>query len=317
MCHLSVIVLTHNPSWEKLKATILSVLNQEKVWIELIIADDGSLKRFDEEIKVLCERHGLLNVKFSSLRNNIGTVGNITAALRMATAPYVKLISPGDFVFSSDSLEKWCYFMEESDADISFGDAVYYREESGNYKLIKQTRAPIQTRLYENYNRRGLMVDCLMVNDNILGASIMIKTDLLKRYMELFNGKVKYAEDYFVRLAVFEQKKIMHFPQNIIWYEYGLGISTNKKNQWKSLLYNDFVESNKLIMNECMASDRISRRYVFYLKNESKNKIIKKIKKCLMFPDVILWKLKNLNSGNKTDTNVDSKQLRFYLGLPD
>ena len=313
MNHLSIIILTYNPNWKKLKGTLLSVLRQEGIFIELIIADDGSSKRFDDKIIALCKQYGKEDIKFSNLKQNAGTICNIAEALKIVTTPYVKLISPGDCLYEAECCKKWINFMQATNANMSFGDAIYYGEQNGSYRIIKHTRAPIQRQLYENKNRRGLMVDCLMANDNILGASLMIETEVLKKYICLFKGKVKYAEDYLVRLAVFENKKILHFSQNVIWYEYGLGISTSKKDKWKKLLYRDFVESNKLIINECTPTDKISIKYVSFLNNEGINGIIIKIKKCLMFPDVIVWRLKNRNSKNYTDTDVDIGQVLSYF----
>ena len=40
---VSVIVLTYNVQWEKLKPTLESILMQEDVNCEIVMADDGSL----------------------------------------------------------------------------------------------------------------------------------------------------------------------------------------------------------------------------------------------------------------------------------
>lgn len=312
---VSIVLLSYNPIWEKMKNTLLSILMQENIEIELIIADDGSKKRYDEKIINLCEEHGLKNVKFSNLKENSGTCININEALKFVTTPYVKFISAGDYLFDKQICHLWVTFMNETKADITFGDAVYYCEEQKQPLVIQQKKAPVQEDLFNDRNRRGLFVDYLLANDTVLGATIMYKADVIKRYMKLFADKVKFAEDYTLRLAVFENKKVFHFSKSVIWYEFGTGISTSKKKKWQEMLSKDFLASNKILCNDCVAEDKIAQKYQKYLKNEGKNSVIRKIKKCLLFPDVIFWRYKNQRSINCTDTKVDIEKLSLYFDV--
>ena len=43
---ISVIVLTYNAQWEKLSATLISIIFQNKIEPQIIIADDGSTNNF-------------------------------------------------------------------------------------------------------------------------------------------------------------------------------------------------------------------------------------------------------------------------------
>ena len=46
---ISVIIVTYNPKWEKLRTTILSILFQKNINIEIIVSDDGSKNNLFEQ----------------------------------------------------------------------------------------------------------------------------------------------------------------------------------------------------------------------------------------------------------------------------
>ena len=47
--------------------------------------------------------------------------------------------------------------------------------------------------------------------------------------------------------------------KNLIWYEYGDGISTTKNNKWAKLLYQDFEGTNEIIKNRKNIEEQIER----------------------------------------------------------
>ena len=48
----------------------------------------------------------------------------------------------------------------------------------------------------------------------------MAKKDIFFSYLTEIKNRVKYAEDYMIRLMVYDRKKIYHINCNLIWYEY-------------------------------------------------------------------------------------------------
>ena len=50
MSDVSVIIVTYNSDWEKLRLTLLSTVKQRNISIQIIITDDGSEETFDENI---------------------------------------------------------------------------------------------------------------------------------------------------------------------------------------------------------------------------------------------------------------------------
>ncbi len=301
---VSVIVLTYNADWDKLRLTLNSVLKQEGVEFEIIIADDGSKTRHNDKICALFEEYGFKNYKFSDNAENVGTCKNLFAALELVTADYVKAISPGDAFYNSNSLYGWTDFMSESGCDASFCNAVYYADVDGEIKIIEVHAAPKYPELYKKGSRKSLFVDYLLANDTVLGASLMMKTEVIRRYMSLLVDNVKYAEDYMLRLAVFEGRDIRNFPQNCIFYEYGLGISTAKSQKWAELLHRDFVATDRLIAEHCTAPDSVAKRYAKYLSSAKTGKL-NKIYKCLMFPSLVYFRIKPRFAAAKTSLQAD------------
>ena len=96
MYDVSVVVLTYNPVMEKLKSTLLSVLNQKNVEIQIIISDDGSKIDFRKEIEELFFEFNFTHYKLFLNKENVGTIENYYFALEKTDSLLIKGISPGD-----------------------------------------------------------------------------------------------------------------------------------------------------------------------------------------------------------------------------
>ena len=53
MIDVSVVIVTYNSKWESIRMTILSILKQKNISMQIVIADDGSRKIYDDEINKL------------------------------------------------------------------------------------------------------------------------------------------------------------------------------------------------------------------------------------------------------------------------
>ena len=127
----------------------------------------------------------------------------------------------------------------------------------------------------------------------------------MRKYLEQMLGKVIYVEDYMIRIAVFENQKILHHPCKAVWYEYGTGVSTAKSEKWAALLKKDFDACNQIIAEAEAPCDRLARRYVKYLRY-SGSETKRKLYKCLLFPDLLYWRLANRFFGAKTVPQGDT-----------
>lgn len=309
MPEISVIIVTYNADWQKLKMTINSVLMQKDVSYEVLFADDGSKKKWNKEISEYIQDR--CSFTFVDSINNVGTVSNILNALENAQGRYVKVISPGDCFFSDDSVKRWIEHMKSSKADLSFCNAVYYKHEGSAIEIVQEKSSPKNIYLYhETNNRRKLFVDYLLANDFILGASVLAERKVMSYYLTEMREKVKYAEDYMIRLMIFDNRKIEHINDCLIWYEYGGGISTNGNNSWKKLLQRDFEATNSIIENRRTPSEKIQKKYQLYL--IKKNEKIKKIVKVVLFPTTIFYRIKMKHSYEKTFL-ADSDRLKKLI----
>ena len=58
---ISVLVLQYNPSFEAVKRTIHSILKQQNIRFEIVVADDGSTEDYLEKLKELFAKHAFDN----------------------------------------------------------------------------------------------------------------------------------------------------------------------------------------------------------------------------------------------------------------
>ena len=93
-----------------------------------------------------------------------------------------------------------------------------------------------------------------------------------------------------IRIMIYDGINVVYYPNIVIWYEYGTGISTSKNSKWDKLLYADFEMSNDLI-SQRKADNFMQIKYQKYLKLR-KVKNIKKIVKVICFPSVIVYRIR-------------------------
>lgn len=304
---VSVIVLTYNADLEKLKNTVRSVLYQNYRDFELIIADDGSKVKWNREIENLVSATGEFTLKFADSPVNGGTVKNVLNGLSLAEGDYVKLISPGDYL-EKNVLESWVRFSDAHPADATFGNAVYHRFTGNAPVVLRHKNAPANLRLYETGKPESPFTDCLLGNDGILGCTFMMKRDVMTAYVREMAGKVRFAEDYMLRLMVFDGRTILHYPETVIWYEYGEGVSTTKEARWAKLLHDDFDAVNALIRDQHTPVSKKAEKYQRFLRFDGSGNL-RKIRKVLAFPGVLYWRILAKISPSKTPEATDTAWL--------
>lgn len=305
---VSVIVASYNPDYKKLKKTIVSVLKQKEVSFEVIVTDDGSINNFYKEIEEVFEEYNFKNYTLLSNEKNLGTCSNIYHGIKCAQGEYVKLISPGDYLYSEETLCLWTAFMNENQLDISFGDAVFYQMDGNEIRQIKVRNNPYNRYLYEldSYKEKKIKIDYLVLYDHVVGAAFMMKKEVLERYLEEIQGKVIYAEDFAYRLMILAGHHIIYFPKKVIFYEYGTGISTQKEKIWEERLRRDMDQINNIILSKYVEVDNFSRRYIKLIQTKAKNKVLIEINRVRFFPYYFWLKLRSMICPLYSDTNGDT-----------
>ena len=250
----SVVICCYNPNFEKLKKTIISIVKQKNVSFEIIISDDGSKENYLNKLESWINEIGLRGMKYNFLKENVGTVKNIISGMEKSEGKYIKIISPGDYLFNEYSLERYKKEFEDKNCSLIYSRAAFY-DENG---LVLNKYNPV---LINTEKNRYLKRNVCFFMDSLIGATVACTRDMIK-YLYEISGVVRLLEDYPMSyLALMNNEKVCFIKEYLIWYEYGTGISTQSIS---SKLEND---TNKFLK--------------FLSKNYSKNRAVLKSVKYL------------------------------------
>lgn len=305
---VSVIVLTYNPSLDKLKDTLISLLKQRDVNYEIIVADDGSKNNYFAEVKACLEKYNCENYVLVEAAKNTGTCENYMRGLKRASGKYIKAISPGDLLFEETTLCKWVSFMEEHKSKVSFGKVVYYNNEDG-FKINKVKWQPQRRELYypDNYKENAVIFNYICLLDPVVGSALLVENATLYYYLNLLIGKVMYSEDNMFRIMVFDKIHLDFFDETIILYEYGMGISTNSSNKWAKIIKQEIIATNRIIVGRLKKTSFYNLRMRVVLSLPFKSKIYT-ISKYILFPSLIYWqfvKKKNVHYSEGDESEIE------------
>lgn len=246
MKEISVIVVTYNSSYEKLKNTLQSIIWQENVDLEIVIADDGS-KNFDrEKVEKWFSSKGFKDYKLVLNEKNQGTMKNYISGWKAAEGKYVKELSPGDFLYNKNTLERAVRHMEEHNLGIAFGLAASYKKDSENIELL-DIMNPRDLRPYYLGNSEWIKFNYVVNRDYANGAAVIERRDLMLKYSGYLEGKVKYMEDCTFILMIADDVPVEFTKDYMIWYECGDGISTKNDGESNQKVFNDNLACFKII----------------------------------------------------------------------
>lgn len=229
----SVIVCCYNPNIEKLQKTIISIEKQKDVEFEIIVSDDGTKSNYLKEIKEWAKENKFENIKYNFLKENVGTVKNLISAFEVSNGKYIKVISPGDYLFNENTLKRYKVEFEKMGYSLLFSRAVYYNEQGEILKLKNP-----QLRSSER-GGKWLKTNVCYSLDCVLGASMACKREM-KKYLDEISGVVRLLEDFPLSyLALMNGEKVGFIKDYMIWYEYGMGVSTSNSGK---IIKDDFLK---------------------------------------------------------------------------
>lgn len=306
---ITVLVATYNPVEDKLYKTLKSILVQNNIDCQIIIADDGSKEFNLDNIENFFETNNFFNYHIVKNEKNQGTVKNIKSGIEFCRGKYVKLISPGDYLYDDNVLKKWFEFMESESAEWSFGDAIYYSlDENDNFVVRKEYANPQDVRPYIIKKQEKCVRNYLISNDLVLGASTLCRTDIMNEYLDLIVDRVVYAEDNIYRIMMYDGKVATYFSQNVVLYEFGSGISTSKSDEWSKKLLLDGNNTNDIIYNN--NTDVYGIKNDFCRVNKSYVNKIKRHLSCLFIKGYICNKIKFKVKKRYTSMDVDINYIK-------
>lgn len=305
---VTFLVASYNPEWYALKRTLCSALNQKYIKFQIVIADDGSKETFRNEVIKLFEEYEYKDYKFIEAEINKGTCLNIYNGLLSSEGEYIKTIGPGDCLYNESTLSTWVDYAKNNSADICFGDSVFFAKDATDLEIvISKRRYPqnIDPYLKDNYCIKEGIYNYVLLGDVVWGSNLLTRRDVMITYMQRIIGKIKYAEDMIYRMMIADGKKMTYFPKNVIWYEYGSGISTSGDSKWREIISNERKISNKLIIEKNIYKGVGKLRFNFVMKclsNKKSNWI-----KYLLYPNLIFYKIRKnmININTTTDVNIE------------
>ena len=266
---ISAIILTYHPVWEKLRKTIISLLLQQDVSMQIIVADDGSENNFRNNIIDLFDKYHFSDYKLVMNPENQGTVKNFISALRLSDGQYVKALSPGDYLTGETVFHDILEFMKEKNCVWSFSEMICYHSEKDAEVFSTNLTLPVYLNPYLNGNEKRMRWNYVVWDDTPVGCVLFGKTQPILKYAEeIYAAGIKYAEDYLYRLMMFDGICGCYYPAVTTFYELGTGISTGKSDKWIKILYNELLIANH-IMAERENKDRFQRKMVRYINRKS------------------------------------------------
>lgn len=245
---ITVLVAQFNPDINKVFYTLNSIINQKNIGFEIVICDDGSLNDCFEEIKEYFLKKDFENYKLVKLEENKGTVKNILNGVNNSEGKYIKVISPGDFLYNENTLKEMYDYVNDRDAKLAFGNVVPFSYKEKQLCQYSNTK-PYNLKVFnlQPYNLKKVQTSILLCWNGIVGAGIIYQKEYMLNLLQLLKGKVIYAEDFMTYIAVADNQEIYHIDKNVIWYEFGGGISTSKNTKWEMLINKDRENLYKIL----------------------------------------------------------------------
>lgn len=302
MYKCSVVILTYNCELSKLLLTLESVVRQQKIDYEIIVADDCS-EVFDEEAIKAYLKMKAAEYRIVRQKKNVGTVKNVYEALLQCRGEYVKLIGSGDLLYAPDTLYKMCQAMEETGSTAGFGLMKSFFEKDGvcqkqNIIAPNNIDAFIRNDMKEIYNT------IVKYEQWICGASLIYNTRKIIPFVKEIAGKVKYCEDMMTQLVVMEHQKICFTKCYSVWYEIDSGISNNTERKYAGRVLADQVSFYKIVQRE----DRFFwRRLGKKMIHKVSDRRVRTLLKLVFQPGIVLLSLKTRSQAKKGMYELDEK----------
>ena len=298
----TVVVGTYNSDLRKLHITLLSIIKQKNIYLQIVVSDDGSSNFEKESLEKWFEKNSVRDYKIVISKVNTGTVKNVIRGVRASDAELVKLISPGDLLYDEYVLYKMVSFMKKENLKLAFGKGAYYSQENDNIRLYDFCN-PKDLEPYKARNKLKIQKNYLLYRDYVLGALFIINKMLLLNYLTKIDGLVKYAEDCSVIMMIADGIEIGFLDEFLVWYEYGSGISTNGSNIWAERIRNDNKNCFNLLYN---AGGAYKDVFAWHLGNRSLKTFWYKLQCKLHYKKVSLRKTSYIQE-------VDIEKLRKQL----
>ena len=152
------------------------------------------------------------------------------------------MLGQGDILKDEESLYKMFKFAENKKLDLLLhGYQAFDANIDDNIELIQRNAYPDNCYVYNSKNKNKIIKYRVLYGDVVCGASVLYKTEAIRKYINIIKNKVRYIEDSTIMFMVLDKINCGYLDDNILLYECGDGIST------KSELSKKFIDDLQTI----------------------------------------------------------------------
>lgn len=292
-CGFTVVVITYNPIWEKLKMTLDSILLQTYEDYEIVIADDGSKDSLANQTEAYLKQKGFTRYTYVLNEKNQGTIKNLISGIEIAKGKYIKAIGPGDLFYAKDSLKKMFDFMESKGCDAAFGLMHGYHMDDNHHVMIHPYTFPFDIEAYRKEDEKRIAKNLILFADNVSGAAMFYGKDFILSYFREIAKQVIYLEDVFQVMAAVDGNYLQFYDDYMIWYESDTGVSTGGNSGFRKLLMKDRTNFFAMLQDKYPEHPLVNKRKKLDRAYRIDNPYCRVIAMAFVTPSVLLWTMRH------------------------
>lgn len=198
---LSIITVCYNAE-RTIEKTIKSILEQTFTEFEWIVVDGKSTDRTNEIIKEYIsefERKGI-KVNYTSEKDN-GIYDAMNKGAQRATGEYLTYMNADDLYYKSDSIEQVITILENTSADIVYGDTCFVKPN-------------------EQYIERAKSIETITYHLPFCPQAAFVKSKLQRQLQFDTQFRISADYDFFLR-AYLQEKKFQRIDQVVAYFTFG------------------------------------------------------------------------------------------------
>lgn len=239
---ISVVLITYNQRLEDILFSVSSVVRQTGCEFELVVSDDCSKTDPGELIQGYLSEVGFSRYTYIRQDENRGIVSNLLAGVKAASGDVIKLLSPADALYSSNTLASIEQHCSTGDFQVGFGKLAGYQKRDTGYSFFPY-EAPLEPEKYNDYSIdcRELLRDQIVNTNWVPGCALFYRKTLIEKYLTLLYNDygIRFGEDLSCPLMTKDGIRISYFDQPVLWYEVGNGITTSGSKESRKRIYSD------------------------------------------------------------------------------
>ena len=271
----------------------------------VVLGDDGSAQDYFAESRAYLAAHGITDVQTTKLQPNGGTVKNARNAVRAAATRWVLMLSPGDFLYDSETLRWWLGRLQADEPRVAFGRQAYFTPDPPQPTAGE---TPFDRTPYDpaHYDAKAIRRNLLLYDDGISGAGLVYERTLFLSALDKMADHVRLAEDFSLRLFAVQGVRITRYDRLTVWYEYGGGVSTNAAARARML--GDWRAMLEVLRAEYPRDRTVRLAYEYYFNDRRKSRLVRGLVGRLIVPQNAPFK--KAQRAWKPPINGDAAKLR-------